>query len=133
MFKKLVYMTALSLALASSPDVSASGKCIVSGCSPYNSSSIVCNNISRCNNTGFLNFTKNYSITEYNKAFEKFSLAANVLAPFLSDAFFKIILDVFSCCDCIKYIKHRCTSVVLNAECNFENFLSSYWTESAIS
>ena len=40
MFKKLLCMAALSLALVSSQNASASGKCIVSECSPYNSSAL---------------------------------------------------------------------------------------------
>jgi len=81
MFKKLIYMTALSLALASSTNASAAGECIVSGCGPYNSSSIICNNISKCSNVGSLNHNKQYSFTQWNQNFETISNVMSWLSP----------------------------------------------------
>lgn len=79
MFKKLLCMTALSFAFALSQEVSAAGKCIVSKCGSYNSSALICNDISKCA-VNSLNSSEKYSIANYNPKIESSSNIINWIA-----------------------------------------------------
>ena len=128
MFKKLVYITALSLALASSPDAYSAEN--------YIASDSICINVSNksiFNNTNCTTNAVNNTAIQSSSAYNNYSLVMNIMSPFLCDAFCKIILKPFSCYECVKYIQHRSESKILNINCTLEKILSSCWTEMAVS
>ena len=83
MFKKLVYMTALSLALASSPDAYSSMKCKVENYTIDNYGNFAGKvDLKKCN-VDDLNKDKNLYIIKENLGFKNYSTALNIITPIL--------------------------------------------------
>jgi len=135
MFKELICMTALSLALASSPEAYSSMKCGVENYTIDNYGNFAGKvNLTKCNLSKF-NDEKNLYLTWQSSVSEDLSFALNIASPLLTnvlcDAVRQLILNLcYNNCDCIKYIKSKSDSTIHNKITGniLEKILLSNWT-----
>lgn len=132
MFKKLICMTALSFALASSPEAYAAGKCGITNL-VINSYGNFTGNVDplKCNVSKFNN-TKNLYLGNEDQAFNKFSLAIGIIENILGGlypAFRDTILEKCGSNEFVEYIRRRSENAIRNkiTKCIWEKCLLNKW------